>query len=273
MKVTNYKPAAARHIMVYGPPKVGKSIAVMMLAMYGYKLWYCDGEDSIKSAFAVDSDGKRIIPDSALENIELIRMPDTMIYPIMCETMLKIIKGGDCNVCHAHGKIDCPLCKKNPEAISTLVNVNKFGPKDILVVDSVTQFGNSYIAQIKKTDIAKGLMEDNLKLDWDEWAKQGFGLDRFFSQVQVAPFNIICTSHEEMTKMKDGAQAIVPKMGTRNFSSNSAKYFDDVVYLDKVNNKLKMFSSATYKDNVITGSRSGKMVEKENSRGLIELFE
>jgi hypothetical protein len=236
-------------------------------------LWYCDGEDSIKSAFAVDADGKRIIPDSALENVELVRIPDTMLYPIMCETMLKIIKGGDCNVCFDHGKVDCPLCKKLPEAKWTMVNVNKFGPKDILVVESVTQLGNSYISQIKKKEIQAGLMADELKLDWDEWAKQGFGLDRFFSQVQVAPFNIIVTSHEEMTKMKDGAQSIVPKMGTRNFSANSAKYFDDVVYLDKVNNKLKMFSSATYRDSVITGSRSGKMVEKENSRGLIELFE
>lgn len=274
MKASDYQPHAARHIMVYGPPKVGKSIAVMKLAIAGYHLWFCDGEDSIKSAWAVDENGKRIIPDSALENIELIRMPDTMLYPIMCETMLKIIKGGDCNVCHIHGKVDCPACKKVEGIVNwTKINVNNFGPKDILVVESTTQLGNSYISQIKKKDIQSGLMADDLKLDWDEWAKQGFGLDRFFSQVQVAPFNVIVTSHEEMTKMKDGSQSIVPKMGTRNNSANSAKYFDDVVYLDKVNNKLKMFSSATYRDAVMSGSRTGKLVEKENSRGLIELFE
>lgn len=270
MKATDYKPASARHIMVYGPPKIGKSIAVLKLAMYGYKLWYVDGEDSIKSAWAVDADGKRIITDEALDNVELIKLPDTMIYPIMGETLLKVIKGGDCVICEAHGKVSCPLCKAGP---AVTINVNNFGPKDILVVESVTQLGNSFIAHIKQKEIKANVMADDLKLDWDEWAKQGFLLDRVFSQVQVAKFNCIFTSHEEMSKMTDKSESIVPKMGTRNFSKNSAKYFDDVVYLDKVNNKLKMFSSATYSNGVLTGSRSGKLVEKENSRGLIELFE
>lgn len=273
MKLTDYKPNAARHIMVYGPPKVGKTIAALMLAKYGYKLWYCDGEDSIKSAWALDAQGQRIIPDEALANIELIRLPDSMTYPIMGETMLKIVKGGECKVCHIHGKVSCPICSKDPSAVITTIDVNKFGPKDILVGDSVTQMGNSFISHIKKKEIAAGLMADDLKLDWDEWAKQGFLMDRVFSQVQVAPWHSIWLSHEEMSKMTDKSESIVPKMGTRNFSKNSAKYFDDVVYLDKVNNKLKMYSSATYSNNVLTGSRTGKMVEKEGSRGLIELFE
>lgn len=274
MKLTQYKPHAARHIMVYGPPKVGKTKAILDLIKYGYKLWFVDGEDGIKTAFGVDpATGKPWYTEQELENVELIRLPDTMIYPIMGETVLKIIKGGDVNICHEHGKVDCPLCKKNSNASWTLVNVNKFGPKDILVLETVTQLGNSFIFHIKKDDVAKGLMADQLKLDWDEWQKQGFLLDRVFSQVQNAPFNVIASSHEEMAKLTDKSESIAPKMGTRNFSRNSAKYFDDVVYLDKVNNKLKMFSSAQYKDNIITGSRSGKLVEKENSRGLIELFE
>lgn len=273
MKLNDYRPSAARHIMVYGPPKVGKSKSILDLIKYGYRLFYCDGEDSIKVAFGVDDKGTRWFSDDALANVELIRLPDTMVYPIMGETLLKIIKGGDCNVCHLHGKVDCILCKKLPESVWTKVNVNEFTPKDILVVDSTTQLGNSFIFHIKKKDIAAGVMADDLKLEWDEWAKQGFLLDRFFSQVQNAPFNIICTSHEELSKAVDGDEKITPKMGTRNFSSNSAKYFDDVVYIDKVNNKLKMFSSATYRDKVITGSRAGKLVEKDGSRGLIELFE
>ena len=76
-----------------------------------------------------------------------------------------------------------------------------------------------------------------------------------------------------MVEMEDKRQRIVPILGTGNFSKTCPKYFDDVVYCDKVNNKLKQFSSATHANNIITGSRTGKMVEKENSRGLIELFE
>jgi hypothetical protein len=274
VKLNLHKPHAARHVMVYGPPKVGKTLAILMLLKFGYKLWYIDGEDGIKTAFGVNPEtGKPWFTDEELSRVELIRLPDTMIYPIMGETVLKIIKGGDVSVCHTHGKVSCPLCSKNPEAHITVINVDKFGPKDILVMDSVTQLGNSFIFHIKQKEIQKGVMADDLKLDWDEWQKQGFLLDRVFSIVQNAPWNCVVASHEEMAKMTDKTENIAPKMGTRNFSRNSAKYFDDVVYLDKVNNKLKMFSSAQYKDNVITGSRSGKLVEKENSRGLIELFE
>jgi len=273
MKLTDYKPNAARHIMCYGPPKSGKSVAALMLAAHGYKLWYCDGEDSVKSAWAVNDKSERIIPDSALENVELIHLPDTMIYPIMIETLLKIIKGGPVKVCHAHGKVTCPLCAKDPAAPQVTIDVNTFGPKDILVIDSVTQLSNSCISHIKKKEINAGVMADDLKLDWDEWAKQGFLLDRVFSIIQNAPWNCIAISHEELAKMEDGKEKIVPRMGTRNFSKSCAKYFDDVAYFDKVNNKLKQFSSVTYSNNVITGSRTGKMIEKENSRGLIELFE
>jgi hypothetical protein len=259
--------------MCYGPPKSGKTVAILMLAMYGYRLHYLDGEDGIKSAWTVDNNGKRIITDDALANIELFRLPDTMMYPIMLETVLKVIKGGPCKICHNHGKVDCPVCAKTPGASIATIDVTTFTAKDILVIESVTQLGNSAIATIKKSDIAKSLMADDLKLSWDEWARQGFLLDRIFSIVQTAPFNVICTSHEELSKMEDGKEKIVPKMGTRNFSAASAKYFDDVVYFDKVNNKLKQASNVTYSNNIITGSRSGKLVEKENSRGLIELFE
>ena len=273
MKLSAYKPNAARHIMVYGPPKVGKTVAVLQLANYGYKLWVVDGEDSVKSAWAVDAAGNRIISDEALENINLIKLPDSMTYPIMGETVLKLIKGGLCKICHAHGKVSCPICSKDPSASIQEIDVNTFGPKDILVIETATQIGNSFIAHIKQKEIKADTQIMDLKLDFDEWAKQGFLMDRVGSTIQVAPYNVIVTSHEEVVKMNDKSESIAPKMGTRNFSKNAAKYFDDVVYLDKVNNKLKMFSSAVYKDSIITGSRSGKMVEKEGSRGLIELFE
>ncbi len=273
MKLVDYKPNAARHIMVYGEPKSGKSVLAMMLAKYGYKLWYVDGEDSVKSAWAVNSEGKRILSDEDISNIELIRLPDSMTYPIMGETLLKIVKGGPCTVCHEHGKVSCPICSKNPAAITVTIDVNTFTPKDVLVIDSVTQLGHSFISHIKQKEIKANVMADDLKLDWDEWAKQGFLLDRVFSTVQNAKWNCIAISHEEVSKMSDKTESIVPKMGTRNFSKTSAKYFDDIVYCAKVNNKLKQFSSVEYSNNVITGSRSGKRIEKEGSRGLIELFE
>ncbi len=271
MKLAEYKPNAARHIMVYGPPKVGKSVLAMQLANYGYRLWYVDGEDSVKSAWAVDSNGRRIIDDDVLQNIELIRVPDTVIYPIMGETLLKIVKGGSCKICHLHGKVTCAICSKTADAVFTTVDVNTFTSKDVLVVDSGTQLSSSFINHIKKAEIAAN--KEDIKMEWEDWRKQGFLLDRVFSIVQNAPWNCIVISHEELAEMEDKRKMITPKLGTTNFSKTCAKYFDDVVYCDKVNGKLKQFSSATHANNVVTGSRSGKLIEKENSRGLVELFE
>lgn len=270
MKLTEYKQNSARHIMVYGPPKVGKTVLVGQLAKYGYKLHCVDGEDSIKSLWCVDDKGQRVISDSDMENIDLIKLPDSAVYPIMIETVLKIVKGGPCEICHLHGKVSCPVCKKSG-AGSTMLDVSTFTNKDILWIESGTQLSNSTMAHIKQKEIAAG--KEDIKPDWDDYAKQGFLMDRIFSIVQSAPWNCIVTSHEAMVEMEDKRQRIVPILGTSNFSKTCAKYFDDVVYCDKVNNKLKQFSSVTYSNNIIAGSRTGKMIEKEGSRGLVELFE
>ncbi len=271
MKLTEYKSTAGRHIMVYGPPKVGKTALAIALAKYGYKLWYVDGEDGIKTAFAVDEAGNRLFSDADLANIELIRLPDSTAYPIFCETMLKIVKGGDMKICHAHGKQMCPICGKTPGAAITEFNVDKFTNKDVLVIDSGSGLSTSIMNHITRELIKKN--PDTVKPERDDYMAQGFLLNRIFSYVQNAPWNCITISHENENEMENKVKRITPVLGTGNFSKVCAKYFDDVVYCEKVNNKLKQFSNATYANNIVTGSRSGKMIEKEGSRGLIELFE
>ena len=99
-----------------------------------------------------------------------------------------------------------------------------------------------------------------------------FLLDRIFSILQAAPYHVICVSHETKTKREDGKEVIVPIGGTSNFSSTFAKYFDDVVYCDKVNGKHKAFSSSTYSNSIITGSRAGVSIETD-AKGILALFD
>jgi hypothetical protein len=98
-------------------------------------------------------------------------------------------------------------------------------------------------------------------------------MDTFLSYVQQAPFNIVCISHETEVEMEDGKQKLVPTAGTRNFSRNTAKYFDEVVYCEVKNKKHIAASSTTYANNILTGSRTGNTLEnKPGEASLVPIF-
>ena len=264
MKLSDYKAKSARHILIYGPPKSGKTAAIGALAAK-YKLWYFDLEDSVKTLL-----NPALCPAENLNNIELFSIPDKQTYPMGIETMLKVLKGGNVTVCNQHGKVSCPICAKQADAIQTTINVNELSPeRDILVIDSYSQLAESAMNYIMRDAIAK----DNYdaKAGWDEYGKQGRILERIGSTIQVAPFNIIVASHETLVEMEDGSKKIVPIGGTSNASKVFAKYFDDVVYCEIVNKTHRLVSSSTAKANVLAGSRSGKDIKPGET--LLTLFQ
>jgi hypothetical protein len=72
--------------------------------------------------------------------------------------------------------------------------------------------------------------------------------------------------------MVDGKPKIVPTAGTRNFSRNTAKYFDEVFYCEVRNKKHVVGSSTTYANNILTGSRSGQVTEGDSEASLLPIF-
>jgi hypothetical protein len=261
MKLADYAAISARHILVYGAPKSGKTVAVAQLAKK-YRLWWVDLEDGIKSVL-----NPAVLDPSALANIELISIPDRQTYPMAIETILKIVKGGAQNVCHAHGKANCPQCK-TPD-LFTSVDLSKFdNTHDILVIDSWSQLSESAMNYIMKTAIS----QDNFdaKAGWDEYGKQGRILERIGSWLQTAPINVVVISHELMVEMEDKTKKIVPIGGTSNFSKTFAKYFDDVVYTEVINKQHRCISSTIAKPSVLAGSRAG--VEIGAGETLLKLF-
>lgn len=264
MKLSEYRAQSARHILVYGPPKSGKTAAVGKLAEK-YKLWYFDLEDSVKTLLNPD-----MMNPEWLNNVELFRIPDKQTYPMGIETMLKVLKGGKSVICHIHGKVSCPVCAKDPLASQATIDINALSvDKDIVVIESYSQLAESAMNYIMRDAIAK----DNFdaKAGWDEYGKQGRILERIGSTIQVAPFNIIVVSHETMVEMEDGTKKIVPIGGTSNASKVFAKYFDDVVYCEIVNKSHRLVSSSVAKANVLAGSRSGKDLKPGDT--LLKLFE
>lgn len=247
-----------QRVCVYGPPKVGKTRLVAMLATK-YKLIVFDLENGSITMTQV--------PKEFHENIDIIKIRDSRIYPIAIETMMKVIKGDEVFICQDHSKVACPLCKKDSSKVQERICLKETKLDTIVVVDSLTQLTNSGIAHITKA------MPDDYKLQLDDWGALKVLMDKFLSQVQVAKYNIVCISHEEEVKFEDGRSKIVPVAGSANSSRNTAKYFDHVIYCNVINKKHVVGSSTDYSMSVLTGSRTEVKLEANKEGGdLLEIF-
>ena len=264
MKLSQMKAQKTKRILVYGPPKSGKTELVGKLSEKFRILWF-DLENG--------SDTLLKLPREEQERVEIIKLPDTRGYPIAIETCLKVIKGGEVTICDTHGKIGCAKCvdikikEFKDGATGTTLNLSEIGKDTVVVFDSLTQLTNSAIANITRNK------PDDYKMTYDDWGNLGKVLDTFLSYVQNATFNVCCISHENAVEMQDGKEKLVPTAGTRNFSRNSAKYFGEVVYCEVVNKKHKFASSTIYKNNVLTGSRAGITLENSDDPKLTDLWE
>lgn len=261
-KLSSKKESVYKHIMLFGPPKSGKTLHTGKLAKYKKLIWF-DLENGFSTLFQ--------LPAELQDNIELIHIPDTRGVPMAIETMLKVIKGNKVTICEEHGKVfPCTVCVKMfpppAEIPSTTVELNALDSDSALVVDSCTQLTNSAIANITK------LKPDDYKLEYDDWAHLGKLMDTFFSYVQAASFNVVCISHESEVKMVDKTSKLVPVGGTSNFSRNVAKYFDEVIYARVQNGKHILASSTATDNNILTGSRANVDLGKTPDANLIVLW-
>jgi len=168
MKLTDKAPSATHRVLIYGAPKSGKTQLVGELSSK-YKLLYFDLENGYATLLK--------LPKASQENIELISLPDSKTFPIAIETMLKVITGNKVSICQQHGKVSCPLCRKEsgPETEVCLAEMDN---EWIVVIDSLTQLTNSAIAFITKTQ------PEDYKMQFDDWGNLKAVVEKFLSQVQ-----------------------------------------------------------------------------------------
>jgi len=256
VKLSQRTQSKHHHILLFGPPKSGKTRLAGAVAEIK-KILYFGLEKGHNVLFQ--------LPEEWHDRIEIIDIPDTRGFPIGIETMLKVIKGTKVDICEEHGKVGCAICRRDSKDFVT-VELNALDNDTVVIVDSITQLTNSAIAHITKNQ------PEDYKMEFDDWGNLGKLMDTFFSYVQQAPYSIICISHETEVEMVDGKSKIVPTAGTRNFSRNTAKYFDEVFYCEVKNKKHVVGSSTTYANNILTGSRSGQVTETAAEASLIPIF-
>lgn len=256
MKLSQKTASKSHRVLLFGPPKSGKTQLAGELSKEFNLLWF-DLEAGIDTLLK--------LPIEQQERIEVISLPDTRTFPIAIETCLKAIKGARGKICEEHGKWNCAICNKDSKP-SIEIELSTLPLDTIVVFDSLTQLTQSAISHITKSQ------PDDYKMNYDDWGNLSKLMDTFLSHVQQAGFHVVCISHETETEMEDGKMKLVPTAGTRAFSRNTAKYFDEVFYCEVKNRKHVVASSTTYSGNILTGSRSGAVLETEAAASLIPIF-
>lgn len=255
-KLTDKKVSKTHRVLVYGEPKSGKTQLAAALSEK-YNILFFDLENGYETLLKFPRDWQ--------ERVELVSIPDTKVFPIAIETMLKVISGAAVEICDEHGKVGCSLCKKDSKPF-TRICLNELTPDTVVIVDSLTQLSNSAMNHLTKNQ------DDTYKPEWSDYRNQGQLLDKFLSQIQQAKYNIVCITHVVETELEDGRKKLVPVCGTTTFSRNTAKYFDHVVYCEVKNKKHNFASSTTYATNVLTGSRTDIVLEGFTTPSLLDIF-
>lgn len=265
MNLDDYTDVLRTKVLVYGPPKSGKTAQVAKLAIAGYTVHLFDLENGAKTLL-----NPAILPPEFRKNVKIYNIPDHKDYPIADATLRALFKGGAKKYCFVHGMDRCGICSKVAgNKWSEEIDLAKFTDKDVLVIDSWTQVANSVINKIIAPAVKK---DEEYKPSWDDWRLQGARLDEILSKIQVSNINIVVLSHEIDVEKSETKEKIVPVGGTRNFSKTMAKYFDEVAYCSVLNKRHGIYSATTYSNTVLTGGRSGIQLESGQDASLVDFF-
>ena len=254
-------------ILLYGPPKTGKTQLVGTAAKIKEfdKIVWIDLENGSETLLHMG------LTESELDKIDLIRIPDTRETPRGCETVLKMFSAKeDIKICHSHGKVNCVEAECKSSDAYTIFNLRKLTHKDLLVIDSGSQLGDSSLSM---ACLGKPL---EFKPGWDEYGLSNKWLGDILSVIQQATFtNFVVITHEMIVEEEVNGikrDKIFPLMGTKAFCAKVSKYFGTVVYVEIKLGKHAAGSSTTYKANHVTGSRVNVKIESSKELSMRAIF-
>lgn len=254
------------HILLYGAPKAGKTLAAALLSEFYHLLWF-DGDKGLKSAM-------NILPLEMQKRIHVIKIPDNTYSPMFWNTMLKVVTGRKVSLCIEHGYVECTICKGNKAPLVD-ISLNELPPNWVAVEDSITQFVSSAIAAINRKVFkpVAGDTNDEAKFTFDEWGNLRQITEKHGNYIKDLSCKFIGISHEMQAKQEDGGMKLVAVGGSEAGSAQFARYFSTCVFSRVVNGKHNYITASTYSGSIQTGTRSNIALEKEASPSLIHIFD
>jgi hypothetical protein len=256
------------HAILYGETGSGKTTLAALLGEFFNVLWL-DGDKGLTAA--VNNCHPEI-----LKRIRVIKIPDNTDFPIMCSTVLRLLKGTAQQVCITHGTTSCPICPQTPGAKIVTIELNKLPKNWVVVMDSQTQFYASVLAFAYYKDTGKspgsGVPFD-YKGDWDFRGIAYQMCDMFGNYMKDLKCQWVSISHEVVSEMDDEVtKKVVPIGGSRNISSNYGKWFGSQIYAKRANGQHHFMSSTLYSSTVQTKSRSNVVLEAKKTPSLLHIF-
>ena len=247
-----------KRVLMYAPPKCGKTAAVFGLAKLGYKIVYIGLENG---HLVVANEGLKMKQDD-YERIEIYNIPDSDTNLVAYSAIRQVFQGKRFALCETHGRNSCRECQPNPKVPlenPMVIDPSLWDSKTIVVLDSLTQlFISIKLGILAETNV-------NGRMTQQGWGDVGNQMDTIISRIQQAPYHLVVLTHTqriEDTALDANKKPVVigvrhqPIAGSQNYSANVAKIFDTVVYGEKSKGRYNMYSDQAANPNVIVGSRS-----------------
>ena len=264
-----------KHILIWGPPRSGKThiIATAAKSPHIDNIYWFDLEKGLETVlYARTISGEPLLTPEEMAKIIPFQIPDSSETPYAAETILRTFRPGN-----SSPKIDQSTGRVSTSSSAVPFNLKACGDRDLVVIDSLSQLGDSILAVSLNANTYKDLR----KYYGD------FTLDMIpiLTAIQAAQTNIICATHT-ISKIKMYSNPITkqqeekilgtyPLCGSRNFSEGRvAKHFNYLLYpyTQGTNYKVTEKIGVVPKVEQVGCRRHVSLVDEQDQPTLVNIF-